>query len=144
LSKLAVPEALDALGAALLSTDPEDPSDAVEPRSPLTCGTTTSDDATDPAGSTPAALDPVDALATVVVEEDVLERCKAARTDEGDRGGGRWAVTEFETDRTPCSPSTRASNVAIAQPPTRSPLRRIRSSMVDAGLKQHKPALIHD
>jgi len=109
----------------------------------LTCGTTTSDDATDPAGPSLAALAPVDALTTVVVEDDVLERCKAARTDEGDRGGGRWVVTESDTDRTPCSPSTRASNVAIAQPPTRRPLRRIRLSMVDTGLKQHKPALIH-
>ena len=35
-------------------------------------------------------------------------------------------------------------SVAIAQPPTRRPLRRIRPSMVDTGLEQHKPALIHD
>jgi len=73
----------------MLSTDPEGPSDAVDPRSPLTCGTTPSDDATDPAGPTLVTLDAVDALATVVVEEDVLERCNAARTDEGDSGGGR-------------------------------------------------------
>jgi hypothetical protein len=71
------------------STDPDGPSDAVDPRSPLTCGTTPSDDATDPAGSTLAALDAVDALATVVGEGDVLERCNAARTDDGDSGGGR-------------------------------------------------------
>jgi len=136
-------DGLDAVDAATLSTDPEGPSDAVDPRSPLTFGTTTSDDATDAGGSTLAVLDPVDALTTVVVDEDVLERCSAARTDEGDSGGGRCVVTEFETDRTPWRPSTSASNVAIAQPPTRRPLRRIRPSMVDAGLGQHKPALIH-
>jgi hypothetical protein len=51
-------------------------------------------------------------------------RCTAAFTDAGDKGAGLVLVTEFETDRMPCRPSTSASIVATAQPPTSNPLRR--------------------
>jgi len=120
----------------------EGTSDAVGPSSPLTCGTTTSDDDEDPAGPPLAALEALDALATVV-DVEVLVRCNAARTEDGDSGAGRWSVTEFDTDRIPCSPRTSASNVASAQPPTRSPLRRIPSSIVDHCPSQNKRALNH-
>lgn len=78
--------------AELLLVDVEGPSDAVGPSSPLTLGPTTSDDDTDPDGPSPVALDALEALepfATVVVDEGVLVRCNAARTEEGDNGAGR-------------------------------------------------------
>ena len=80
---------------------------------------------------------------TVVVEVELFVRWSAARTDEGDKGAGRGSVTVFDTDRIPCSPSTRARNVAIAHPPTRRPLRRIPSSMLDNELSQNKYVLNH-
>jgi len=55
----------------------------------LTRGDTTPDDDADLAGSSEAALDALAALTAVVVVDDVLVRCNAARTDAGDNGAGR-------------------------------------------------------
>jgi hypothetical protein len=94
---LSSPPELEELGSLAVSgpllsslDDSDDPSDAADPASPLTRGATTSDDDVDrPESSWTAAL-PLDATATVVVVvEDVLERCNAARTDEGDNAAGR-------------------------------------------------------
>ena len=70
-------------------TGGEGPSDAVDPSSPLTLGTTTSDDDVDPAGSSLTALDVLEALPAIVVDVEGLVRCNAARTDAGDSGAGR-------------------------------------------------------
>src|SRR3954466_8623461 len=86
---LAVVGVAAAVWPGLLPVDDGGASDAVVSPSPLTCGTTTSDDDTDPAGPEPVPLVAPGSLATVVVGVEVFVRCNAARTDEGDSGAGR-------------------------------------------------------
>ena len=78
----------DVPGSELVSVDGEGSSDAVASPAPLTCGTTTSDDDPDPEAS---VLAPVgfDELTTGVEDVEVLVRCNAARTEDGDSGAGR-------------------------------------------------------